>query len=213
MNDLSIRIRRADFSDIPSVVETHKVSFPGFFLTKLGSRFLGEMYSGYLTHPSGILLVALEGKDVVGFVSGTTLPDLFFSQLRRKRALYFLVYSFPALLRNPLIVFKKLFSAIFYRGDKPTELSNGALLSSIGVLPKVQGKSVGKNLLKCFEEEVFSRGIDFVYLTTDKLNNEQVNQFYRKNDYSVESSFFQNSVRPMLRYTKKNYREDKIERN
>ena len=203
MSDQSINVRCAGVSDIHSVVEAHEASFPNFFLTRMGSRFLKEMYSGYLAHPSCIFLVAIDGDQIVGFIAGTTSPDIFFPQLRKKRALYFIVYAFPALLRNPSFVFKKLFSAIFYRGDKPAELNNGALLSSIGVIPNVRGTSIGKNLLKCFENEAFSRGVEFVYLTTDKLNNERVNQFYRKNDYVVESSFMQNSVRPMLRYVKK----------
>ena len=146
MIDELIEIRRANVSDIASVVEVHKTSFPEFFLTKMGSNFLREMYLGYLFHPSGIFYVAIVGGHIAGFVAGTISPDIFFSQLRKKRALYFFIYALPALLRNPKLVFKKLYSALFYRGDKPAELSNGALLSSIGVIPAGQGNSVGKKL-------------------------------------------------------------------
>lgn len=203
MSEQSIKIRPADVSDLCSVVEVHVASFPGFFLTNMGSRFLREMYLGYLSHSTGIFLVAMNGKKVVGFVTGTTSPDIFFSELRKKRALHFLIYAIPGLLRNPVLVFKKLYSAVFYRGDEPVELSNSALLSSIGVMPNIQGKSVGKSLLNCFEKEAFSRGVEYVYLITDELNNEHVNKFYSNNDYFVESSFIQNSVRKMRRYVKK----------
>jgi len=203
MSNKSLKIRSATVSDLQSIVKTHEESFPDFFLTKMGSKFLKEMYSGYLSHPSCILLVALEEEEVLGFVSGTTSPNIFFSQLRRKRAIYFLAYSLPALFRHPFLVVKKLFSAMFYQGDNPAELKNAALLSSIGVKLIAQGKSVGKNLLDSFEREAFSRGVEFIYLTTDKLDNKYVNQFYGKNGYIVESSFTQNSIRPMLRYIKK----------
>lgn len=203
MNDQSIKIRKANVDDLDSVVKVHVISFPGFFLTKMGGRFLKEMYSAYVVHHSGVFFVALDDNKIVGFIAGTTSPDIFFAQLKRKRAFYFLMYSFPNLLRNPIFVFKKIFSAIYYRGDKPAELNNGTLLSSIGVIPDAQVKSVGKKLLKHFEDEAFSRGADFVYLTTDKLNNERVVQFYCNNGYIVESTFVQNKIRPMLRYFKK----------
>ncbi len=205
MNNLSIKIRKAVISDLDSVVDVHMVSFPGFFLTKMGRRFLKEMYSAYFIYRGGIFFVALDGNKIVGFVVGTTAPDIFFAQLKRKRAIYFLMYSFPNLLQNPVLVFKKIFSALYYRGDRPTELKNSTLLSSICVMPDAQEKSVGKKLLLSFEEEAFSKGTDYVYLTTDKLNNERIVQFYRNNNYIVESILLQNNTRPMLRFLKKRF--------
>ncbi len=198
-----VKIRSASVSDLHSVVNIHRKAFPDFFLTKMGPRFLKEMYSGYLRHSSGIFLVATDGNGVVGFVVGTTLPEKFFSELRKQRALSFLVCSIPGLLRNPVLVSKKLFSAIFYRGDEPEELRDGALLSSIGIVPEQFGKSIGKKLVAEFEREAFSGGSEFVFLTTDKLNNDRVNQFYKKNGYTIESSFSQVGNRQMLRYLKK----------
>lgn len=198
-----INIRSASINDLHSVVEVHGEAFPNFFLTRMGSGFLREMYSGYLCHSSGIFLVATDRDDIVGFVVGTTSPEKFFSDLRKKRALFFLVYSIPGLLRNPILVFKKLFSAIFYRGDKPEELIESALLSSIGVKPDYFRKSVGRSLLEGFEGEAFSKGSASVFLTTDKLNNDRVNLFYRNNGYAVESFFTQVGGRQMLRYIKK----------
>lgn len=198
-----MNLRFADERDIDAVASVHLAAFPGFFLTSLGRRFLIEMYRGFLSHPSGIFFVAEEKGEVMGFAAGTSAPNEFFSELRRRRALFFLFWALPALLRHPTIVIQKLRSAIFYRGDKPAGLEGGALLSSIGVCPDVIGKSVGKRLLHDFESEAFSRGVDFVYLTTDEAGNDRVNKFYKKNGYSVESKFFQGASRTMLRYIKK----------
>lgn len=203
MADKVTNIRSASINDLQSIVKVHGEAFPDFFLTKMGPKFLKEMYSGYLRHSSGIILVATDHKDVVGFVTGTTSPEEFFSDLRRRRAFLFLIYSIPGLLRNPILVFRKLLSAIFYRGDKPEKLMGSALLSSIGIKPAHSRKSIGKSLLKCFEDEAFLKGSEFVFLTTDKVNNDHVNSFYRNNGYSIESIFTQVHGRHMLRYIKK----------
>ncbi|WP_439858862.1 GNAT family N-acetyltransferase [Pseudomonas sp. MBLB4136] len=197
-----MKYRPADEHDIAAVTEVHVAAFPGFFLTSLGSRFLDEMYRGFLLHSSGIFLVAEEEGQIMGFAAGTSAPTSFFSDLRRRRFLSFLCYAFPALLRNPKVVFIKLFKAIFYRGDQPAGLNGGALLSSIGVSPAVVGKSVGQGLLTRFEHEALSRGQKFVYLTTDEVGNDRVNAFYRKNGYVIESRFNQHAGRAMFRYVK-----------
>lgn len=197
-----MKFRFADERDIDAVTQVHLAAFPGFFLTSLGGKFLGEMYRGFLMHPSGIFLVAEEAGRVMGFAAGTSAPASFFTELRRRRFLSFLFYACPALLRSPKVVLQKLIKAVFYRGDKPSGLKGGALLSSIGVHPDVLGKSVGQELLNGFEREALLRGQNFVYLTTDEVGNDRVNAFYKKNGYFVESSFSQHAGRAMLRYVK-----------
>lgn len=186
------------------VVELHTLAFPGFFLTMLGCGFLRELYRGFLLHSDAIFLIAQDDQgEIVGFVAGTIAPDRFFSDLRKQRSAHFLLHAIPALLKNPSLVVAKLYSAAFYRGDKPSSLEGGALLSSIGVSPDVVGKAVGKELLSRFEQEAFLRGAPFVYLTTDEVGNDRVNHFYTRSGYAVEARFVQGGKRPMLRYLKK----------
>ncbi len=194
-------VRKARLEDVPTVARVHVESFPGFFLTGMGRAFLCELYRGFLSQSAGILLVAEKDGCLIGFVAGALEPEDFFAKLRRRRALWFLWHALPALMRNPSLVLRKLYSALFYRGDKPAELQGGALLSSIGVLPDDAGKSLGTLLLNAFEEAAWSQQAQFVYLTTDQHDNERANRFYIKNGYRIESSF-QNGPRPMLRYLK-----------
>ncbi len=197
-------IRQATLNDVPVVAQIHTLSFPGFFLTSLGESFLRELYSGFLNQPGGIFFVAEDGDKVIGFAAGTTVPDLFFTELREKRGFYFVLKAIPALIKNARVVFKKLVSSIFYKGDKPAELSGGTLLSSIGVIPSLHGGSVGSALLDDFEKAAFSQNATFIYLTTDAIENERANAFYGKRGYSVDGRFMQQAKRPMLRYVKYN---------
>lgn len=199
-----MRIRRATLNDVSVVAQIHTIAFPGFFLTSLGDPFLRELYSGFVNQSGGIFVLAEVDDKVIGFAAGTTVPDVFFTELRKKRGLYFLLKAIPALIKNARVVFKKLISSIFYKGDTPTELTGGTLLSSIGVIPSLHGGLVGSALLDEFEKIAFSQNAAFVYLTTDSIENERANAFYGKRGYSVEGRFMQQSKRPMLRYVKYN---------
>jgi ribosomal protein S18 acetylase RimI-like enzyme len=199
-----INYRHAQLEDLAGVVGVHLQAFPGFFLSMLGEGFLYEMYKGFLEHPDGVFWVATnDSNTVAGFAVGTIAPETMFSDLRQKRAVFFLWHALPALLKRPQIVFPRIFNALFYKGDKPANLLGGALLSSIGVKPGVVGKAVGYNLLTHFESEVKGRQKDFIYLTTDAINNDLVNHFYQRNGYQVESRFTQGKSRTMFRYLKK----------
>lgn len=198
-----IRIENARLQDIREIAVLHRQVFPGFFLTAMGQKFLEELYSGFLNHPGGLLIVARDGESVVGFAAGTTEPDIFFPTLRKQRGGAFLVKAIPAILANPLPVLRKLYSAVFYRGDAPHDAAAGALLSSIGVAAALQGSGLAEKLLMAFESNAASKGAVGIYLTTDATNNDRVNAFYRKKGYEVESRFMQHGRRPMFRYIKK----------
>ena len=199
-----IKYRHAEVKDLTGVVEVHLLAFPEFFLSMLGRGFLYEMYKGFLDHPDGIFWVATDDSAaVLGFAVGTLAPETMFSELRQRRAIFFLWHALPALFRQPLIVFPKIFNALFYKGDKPVNLSGGVLLSSIGIKPGLMGKAVGYNLLTHFEHDVQYREKYFIYLTTDAVSNDIVNHFYQRNGYEKESHFIQGKSRAMFRYLKK----------
>lgn len=197
-------IRDALEKDISEVVDAHTKGFVGFFLTLLGRSFLSELYNAFAFRKYGILRVLCdENGNVVGFAAGTTKPAEFYQSLRRDKALLFLIKALPGLISNPYLVIKKLWYALFYKGEKPSNLANSALLSSIAVLPEMAGQSLGKKLLLDFEESVKTLGCDSLYLTTDKYGNDGVIAFYERNGYKISSEFIQADGREMLALFKK----------
>lgn len=199
-----MKVRRALNTDLRAIVDVHVKAFPGFFLTLMGKSFLKELYSGFLREDEGFLLVADDGAGkILGFAAGAKNPEFFFQVLKKKRALFFVLAATPAIIRNPIPIFKKLWGALFYRGDNPNKIGAAALLSSIGVDPNYSGRSIGGSLLMETEELVRGSGCRYLYLTTDANGNEAVVGFYKKNGYEIESSFLQSKEREMLRFIKK----------
>jgi GNAT superfamily N-acetyltransferase len=201
---MPMKIKSAQHEDISSVVEVHISSFKGFFLTLLGKGFLAELYKAFAFRESGILRVMLDENDnVIGFAAGTAKPIDFYQSLRTDKSFFFLMKAFPSLIKNPYLVFKKLWYALFYKGEKPSTLSNSALLSSIAILPKKAGQSLGKQLLVDYESCVKSMSCDSLYLTTDKSGNDSVIEFYKRSGYVISSEFIQADGREMLTLFKK----------
>ncbi len=197
-----MKIRSAQPEDISNIVDVHIKGFEGFFLTLLGRGFLSELYKAFAFRESGVLLVLYSDDNIFGYVAGTVKPVEFYRNLRKDKAFSFFLKAIPSLLRNPYVVTKKLWYALFYKGEKPSNLSGAALLSSIAILPDSSGKYLGKKLLLEFEKSVKSLGCESLYLTTDKFGNDRVVAFYKRSGYEIESEFIQAEGRKMLRLFK-----------
>lgn len=75
-----------------------------------------------------------------------------------------------------------------------------ATLMSLGVLPEVQCKGIGKELVKAFLNEAARRSLRQVDLTTDSEENDEVNQFYRNLGFNGERNFETPEGRSMTEY-------------
>lgn len=198
----AINYRRLIDTDLDPVVAVHRSAFPDFFLTTMGPRFLRQLYRGFLSDSSGIVLAAVAGDDVVGFVAGTSEPEGFFRRLLFRRWYAFGLAALPGLARHPWRAGRKLLGALVYRGDKPPALLDSALLSSIGVAPSAGGRGIGRQLVVLFCEEARRRGCRTVYLTTDRDTNQPANNFYLHCGFTLESTLPKPPNRWMNRYVK-----------
>jgi len=197
---MAIGIHKISRAHINDVVNIHLCAFENFFLTFLGPGFLKQFYNSFTDDPGGIGFVAedAETKELLGVIVGPLLPEGYFKRLLKRRWWVFCLASITAVLKRPYIV-KRLFRALFYRGDAPAGPKR-ALLSSIAIAPKAQNKGIGELLVKRWVEEVKKRGSKGCYLTTDAENNEKVNHFYEKLGWKVESTYSTPQGRLMNRY-------------
>lgn len=196
-----MKARNAMYDDVERIVEIHINSFEGFFLTFLGPKFLRLLYIGFID--KGVLRVAVVDSNVIGFSAGTEQPDVFFSNLRKEKWFSFFLAAAPGLIKKPSLVIKKLYGAIFYKGDSVERLNNSFLLSSLAVDPHYEGKGIGKFLINDLNEILSeNRNSETVYLITDRNENDSVLGFYNKCGFSIESEFKQSGQREMLRLIK-----------
>jgi ribosomal protein S18 acetylase RimI-like enzyme len=198
-----VSLRNSLPTDIPSLVSLHQKAFPTSFLTMLGPRFLAELYRGFVCGDSGVCIVAESSKQLIGAVAGTTQPAGFFRSLLVQRWPHFVWAAIGSITARPWVVGTRLIGALFYRGENPEQLTgSGALLSSIGVDPTRSRGGVGRMLVDQFFELAKVAGADYVFLTTDKDDNDTVNRFYVRYGFTLEATFVKNGNRRMNRYIK-----------
>ncbi|HOK96038.1 MAG TPA: GNAT family N-acetyltransferase [Anaerohalosphaeraceae bacterium] len=188
-------------SHIDLVVDIHIKAFPGFFLSFLGPRFLKEFYQSFAEDPIGIGFVAVDSdcNQVIAVTVGPLVPAGYFKRLLKRKWWAFCLASISAVIKKPSVI-KRLFRAVFYRGDSPAHADALALLSSIAVSPDVQAKGIGAALVNAFVQEVKKRGGKGIFLTTDAQGNDKVNRFYQKMGFTLESSYTTPEGRQMNRY-------------
>jgi len=138
-----------------------------------------EFYSSFLVDPAGVGCVALGNKTdtLLGAIVGPLTPDGYFKRLLKRRWWAFCLASVTAVLKRPTVI-KRLFRAVFYRGEALPGPKR-SLLSSIAVLPSAQGHGIGKALVNAWCNEIKTRGSSGCFLTTDADNNDRINQFYQ----------------------------------
>lgn len=173
---MSSSVRNAIAEDLPAVVAVHLASFPNFFLSELGPRFLGQFYAGLLEHPEGILIVATSENGVIGVVGGASHQVSIYADLLRKRKWQFALAAIPAVVRRPRSAMRVLRARRRAHGDDATPAA--ACLMTIGVDPATQGAGTGQKLVAAFEAAVRSAGADTYCLTTDARENVRTNRFY-----------------------------------
>jgi ribosomal protein S18 acetylase RimI-like enzyme len=194
-----VEMRKIDLEYIDDIVKVHMKAFPSFFLTFLGPRFLKEFYKSFIVDEQGIGVVATENNKLLGAIVGPFQPTGYFKRLLKRKWYAFCFASIGAVLKNPKVI-KRLFRAVFYRGESPPD-GQRALLSSIAVSPDAQGKGVGRSLVSSWLDEVKSRGGKGAFLTTDAEDNDVVNGFYQSLGWKLESTYSTPEGRKMNRYT------------
>lgn len=202
----TVSISKAIAGDIEEVVNVHLFSFPGFFLSKLGSGFLRAYYREVLHYKHGHFFVAKRDGCVVGFVTGFYKPSSFYKKLlcnpqKFIRPLIVGVVTNPcigALVVQKIINFLKRFKLKDSQSD--TSCVGKVELSSLAVCPLAQGAGIGGQLVQVFIKSCVIYSPIVIYLTTDAIDNKAVNQFYSKLGFRSKESPTSESGRVMNEY-------------
>ncbi|WP_434743554.1 GNAT family N-acetyltransferase [Micromonospora sp. SH-82] len=188
-------------ADVRAAAALHVRAFDRFFLSSLGEPFLREFYTGFVQDPDAVTAVARDPDGrLVGTVVGTVAPGMFFRRLLRRRGARLALASVPAVLRRPGVAVRVL-RGLAYRGEVPVD-TRGALLSSICVDPATEHGGHGRRLVDAWWREVRRRGVTSAYLTTDAVDNDRVNAFYRRAGWTPAGNFTTAEGRPMNCYTR-----------
>ena len=193
------RIRDAHPGDIKEIVNVHLASFPNFFLSFLGRRFLQILYREIMREPGNVSLVATaKDERVVGLAFGIADQSALYSRLAAKKWIAFALASARAVVKQPMIV-PRLWRALRYaRGVTGSTCS--ALLMSLAVSPSEKGKGMGKLLVHEFARKLKEEGVEEFCLTTDRDDNDSTNAFYSKLGFTRARVFATREGRWMNEY-------------
>jgi ribosomal protein S18 acetylase RimI-like enzyme len=193
-------IRPATAAEIPAIVRIHWESFPAFFLTFLGAEFLTLFYRAVLEDPEGILLVAAEPGDPVGFVAGVLSQSNFYRRLLERRKWSFAAAALGSVLKRPSIV-PRLWRAL-RRPAESRAAAADACLMSLAVSPRAERRGLGGQLVDAFCQTASMRGVTRISLTTDQAGNDRVNRFYERQGFRLARLFQTPEGRAMNEYVR-----------
>ena len=197
-----MEIKKIVKEDLPKVVEVHKDSFKGFFLTELGDHFLTVYYDCVRKNKKGLLTGLYDEGQLCGFFAAATLSKGFNKQLIKKNLLQFSLIGLR-LLFTQMSSLVRLFKNFTKTSQDVQDDGEYAELLSIGVSDNKQGQGIGKKLLVQFENEMKLKGCSSLSLTTDYNDNEKAIHFYKSLGYSVYYDFITYPNRKMYRMIKK----------
>jgi len=186
-----VGVRQARAEDIRGVAHLHAKAFEGFILTQLGQAFLRRYYAAVLEYPLRLFLVAERHGRLLGFAAGFAEPEAFSRSLKR-RAIRLLPSIVAGVLTHPRIlgIVSQNALGVFrgrHAGYEPT--AGDAELASLAVAPGVQGRGLGRLLVRRFADDARRSGSTGVHLSTDADDNERVNRFYTSLGFSLETTY------------------------
>lgn len=170
------------------IANLHLKAFPGFFLSKLGLKFLFTFYKLILLSENSVGVGLLINDKLIGFAIGAQKADSFYLKLFKKHFFELAFQTIIPIFKNPLII-KDLLSSFFSKQNSLDNYNNSAILLSICVDPLNESKGLGKNLLIQFEKVIYEYN-NSIILATDAENNSYVNNFYVNNNFQLISTFF-----------------------
>ena len=195
-----IVVRDAAISDVNAVADLHILTFPGYFLSHLGRRFLRLFYAFFLVNEASHCIVAANGDKVIGFVAGTSNGIQHYTGFYRRKFVQIAFIVGARFLQDPVVRreivrradhLRFAAAALLRPGPRPLAMpekesdQTPARLLSIAVHPDYRGKGVAERLTDFLISRVCRDGMSRVGLTV-KQDNTRAIAFYKKDKWIVE---------------------------
>lgn len=178
-------VRPANSDDLTDVVRVHRIAFKGFFLDRMGSRFLKAYYQSILEYGAAIFLVNVDQSGTIdGFAVGFRDPNAYYAYFRSRR-LHLLPIIGLSLLRRPALLIDVARNTRRVAAARE-HMADVVELSSIGT--SRLGAGIGSILLQAFCAESKRLGASEITLTTDRYGNDSVLNFYSKYGFDMQKS-------------------------
>ena len=192
--------RKLMLGDTKQIAQLHEKAFKQFFLTSLGKEFLKEFYYSILQNKNSIAIGCFQEDDLIGFAVGTLEVKGFYLQILKSNFLNLFISSLKYIFQKPSIIIRIIQGIIKKDNELLPQNDNPASLLSICVDPNFSDKGIGSSILVEFEK-IISMHKKVIVLTTDSIDNEKVNTFYKAKDYKLQGQFLQ-GARKMNLYIK-----------
>jgi len=168
-------IRTMHDEDAAAVARLHAQSITQGFLSKLGERFLRQLYLGIARDEGSGVVVALRGQDVAGFCAYSRDVSSMYRRVLRARTFRLGLASLPRSL-NPLLI-KEVFDTLRYPSKQSAKRLPPAEILSIAVAASERGTGVGNKLLEEAVEWVRQEGQSAIKVVAG-ARLEGANRFY-----------------------------------
>jgi ribosomal protein S18 acetylase RimI-like enzyme len=188
-------VRDAVPDDIPALASIHVRAFPGFFLSRMGARFVQDYYASVASDPSGWILVGETGGRIVGAAVGFGDPARFYRSYR-SRPVRLLVPVLGAVVSDPRLI--PLVVGNVRRSRDARTPPGDAELASLFVDPDDAGAGAGQRLLDAFVDRARTAGNAGVSLTTDADGNDRARRFYAGAGFTETATLFQGRRRLLV---------------
>lgn len=143
----------AQKTDARQIAAIHKTEINQGFLSSLPASFLENLYEAMILSPESFCIVAKEGNEVIGFISGVTSTGAFYQYFLQ----HYFFTSFLMLLPKVFSSLKKIFETLLYP-KKEQSLPRAELLT-MAVSQKFQGQGIASAMLTEFKDEMKKRNI------------------------------------------------------
>ena len=163
------------YRDARRVAELHHAAMGNSLWSKLGVRFLRELYRGLVEDERFLGFVYEEEGVIEGFIAGSTDASEMMSAVFRKRLVPLGAAATLGLARKPTVAIKLAETAKYFAVSDDDDLQVPAESLFCSFTPKLRGKRVSGHINKVLFDDLAARGHSHVKITTE-IDNEGANR-------------------------------------